>query len=99
MDDDDDSEEESFNTDGDEEVIQKWNCTETEVPDEETVKVMITLALVEGVRTVFVNHIYSFKGQFYLQIDQGPIGLRLIAEYQVWRFLVHAGHGTDHSFL
>ena len=40
---------------------------------------MLALAYAEGVRVVFKGHTYNFGDKFYLQLEGGPIGLRLTA--------------------
>ena len=46
-------------------------------PSKEQEKLLLALALEEGILAVFQNHYYSFDGEVRLQDDGAPIGLEL----------------------
>ena len=52
-----------------EKVIAKWIWDTTEEPDDENMKVLVAVALAEGIVTCFSNHTYEFNGEVYLQLD------------------------------
>ena len=49
----------------------------TRTPTQEQRRKMISLALMHGIRAVMTHHLYTFKGETYLQTEGGPIGLEL----------------------
>ena len=52
----------------------KWNWEKWKRPSLQMKRRMIALTIMETVRTILTNHLYTFNGTLFRQISGGPIG-------------------------